>query len=107
MHDLKFIRETPKDFDAGMLRRGLSPQSGKLLELDAERRKVQTGLQEMLQRRNEASREVGEKKKKGEDAGPLVAEVQGLKEKIAAAEGEERDIGAKLTRLYDMIGTRS
>ena len=99
MHDLKFIRETPKDFDAGMLRRGLSPQSGKVLELDTERRKVQTELQDMLQRRNEASRAVGEKKKKGEDADALVAEVQGLKERIAAAEGEERDIGAKLDEI--------
>jgi len=96
MHDLKFIRETPKAFDAGLLRRGLSPQSGKVLELDAERRKVQTELQDMLKRRNEASRAVGEKKKNGEDADSLVAEVQGLKEKIAAAEGEERGIGAKL-----------
>lgn len=99
MHDLKSIRETPKEFDASMSRRGISPQSARLLELDAERRKVQTALQEMLKRRNEASREVGEKKKKGEDAAAVVAEVQGLKEKIAAAEGEERDIGAKLEEI--------
>ena len=99
MHDLKFIRETPDIFDAGLFRRGFLPQSGKILELDAERRKVQTGLQEMLQRRNETSRAVGEKKKKGEDADALVAEVQGLKEKITAAEGEERDIGAKLDEI--------
>ena len=99
MHDLKFIRETPKAFDAGLLRRGLSPQSGKVLELDAERRKVQTDLQDMLQRRNEVSRAVGEKKKKGDDADALVAEVQGLKEKIAAAEGTERAIGARLDEI--------
>ncbi|MCK5623508.1 MAG: serine--tRNA ligase, partial [Alphaproteobacteria bacterium] len=99
MHDLKFIRETPKAFDAGLLRRGLSPQSGKVLELDAERRKVQTDLQDMLQRRNEVSRAVGEKKKKGDDADSLVAEVQGLKEKIAAAEGTERAIGARLDEI--------
>jgi len=99
VHDLKSIRETPKEFDASMSRRGISPQSARLLELDAERRKVQTALQEMLKRRNEASREVGEKKKKGEDAAAVVAEVQGLKEKIAAAEGEERDIGAKLEEI--------
>ena len=99
MHDLKSIRETPKEFDAGMSRRGISPQSARLLELDAERRKVQTALQEMLKRRNEASREVGEKKKKGEDASAVVAEVQALKEKIAAAEGEERDIGVKLEEI--------
>lgn len=99
MHDLKFIRETPEIFDAGLFRRGFLPQSGGILELDAARRQVQTGLQEMLQRRNEASRVVGEKKKKGEDADALVAEVQALKEKIAAAEGEERDIGAKLDEI--------
>jgi seryl-tRNA synthetase len=99
VHDLKSIRETPKEFDAGMSRRGISPQSARLLELDAERRKVQTALQEMLKRRNEASREVGEKKKKGEDASAVVAEVQALKEKIAAAEGEERDIGVKLEEI--------
>ena len=99
MHDLKLIRETPKVFDAGLLRRGLSPQSGKVLKLDAERRKVQTELQDMLQLRNEASRKIGEKKKKGEDADALVAEVQGLKDKIAAHEDKERETGAKLDEI--------
>ena len=42
MHDLKSIREMPKEFDAGMARRGHPPQSAKLLELDTERRKLQT-----------------------------------------------------------------
>ena len=99
MHDLKSIREMPKEFDAGMARRGHPPQSAKLLELDTERRKLQTELQDLLQRRNEASREVGVKKKKGENADDLVTEVQGLKDKIAALEGQERDIGAKLNDI--------
>jgi seryl-tRNA synthetase len=96
MHDLKFIRETPKDFDAGLHRRGLPPQSDKLLELDTKRRKLQTELQDMLQRRNEVSRAVGEKKKKGENADDLVSEVQGLKDNIAAHESEERSLGTML-----------
>lgn len=99
MHDLKSIRELPKEFDAGMARRGYPPQSAKLLELDAERRGLQTELQDLLQRRNEASREVGEKKKKGENADGLVTEVQGLKDKIATLEAQERDIGAKLNDI--------
>jgi seryl-tRNA synthetase len=99
MHDLKFIRETPEIFDAGLFRRGVTPQSPKILELDAERRTVQTELQEMLKRRNEASREVGEKKRKGEDAEALVAEVQGLKEKIAAHEEKEREVTAMLDEI--------
>lgn len=96
MHDLKLIRETPKEFDAILSRRGVPPQSPKILELDAERRSVQTELQEMLKRRNEASREVGERKRKGEDAEALVAEVQSLKEKIAGHEEKEREIGLRL-----------
>lgn len=99
MHDLKFIRETPKAFDAGLSRRGLPPHTDKILKLDATRRKLQTELQEMLKQRNETSRAVGEKKKKGENADDLVAEVQALKDKIAAHEARERKTGVKLNEI--------
>ena len=46
MHDIKFIRENPEAFDAGLARRGLAPLSSRVLELDAKRRTVQTQLQE-------------------------------------------------------------
>lgn len=103
MHDLRLIREAPEEFDAGLMRRGLSPQSPKILELDAERRKVQTELQEMLKRRNEASREVGERKRKGEDADSLIAEVQGLKERIAGHEEKERGLAAELDEILAVL----
>ncbi len=99
MHDLKLIRETPDAFDAGLLRRGMTPQSTKVLELDATRRKVQTELQDMLQQRNEASRAVGEKKRKGETADSLIKKVQTLKERIGEAEARERTLGEELEAL--------
>jgi len=99
MHDLKLIRESPDVFDAGLFRRGMTPQSGKVLELDAARRKVQTKLQDMLKQRNEASRAVGEKKGKGEDAEGLIREVQGLKDRIGEAETEDRRLGEELDGL--------
>jgi seryl-tRNA synthetase len=99
MHDLKLIRESPDVFDAGLFRRGMTPQSGKVLELDAARRKVQTKLQDMLKQRNEASRAVGEKKGKGEDAEGLIREVQGLKDRIGEAEAEDRRLGEELDGL--------
>ena len=34
MHDLKFIRENPQQFDVEMKRRGLDAQSSEILELD-------------------------------------------------------------------------
>ncbi len=99
MHDLKLIREMPDAFDAGLLRRGVTPQSAKVLELDAAHRKVQTELQDMLQQRNEASRAVGEKKRKGENADGLIKEVQALKDRIGEAEARERELGEQLDEL--------
>ena len=99
MHDLKLIREAPDVFDAGLFRRGMVPQSAKVLELDAARRKVQTELQDMLQQRNEASREVGEKKRAGAKADSLIKKVQALKDRIAKAEADERQLGEELDNL--------
>ena len=99
MHDLKLIRETPDVFDAGLFRRGMPPQSGKILELDAARRKVQTELQDMLKQRNEASRAIGEKKGKGKDADDLIAEVGTLKDRIGESETEERRLTEELEGL--------
>jgi seryl-tRNA synthetase len=39
MHDIKWIRENPEAFDAGLKRRGLEPQSAALLALDDKRRR--------------------------------------------------------------------
>ncbi|WP_119165662.1 serine--tRNA ligase [Algihabitans albus] len=99
MHDLRWIREAPDDFDAAMARRALPPQSPRILDLDGRRRRAQTALQEMQARRNEASKEIGRKKRTGEPAEDLMAEVADLKNKMAAAEEDERGLGEDLDTL--------
>ena len=99
MFDIRWIREEPEAFDAAMKRRGLAPQSAEILSLDAKRREAQTGLQTMQTRRNEASKAIGEAKRKGEDAQALMDEVAGLKDKMAAAEESERQLGSELQDL--------
>ncbi len=99
MHDLRWIREAPEDFDAAMQRRGLKPVSPRILELDGERRRLQTAVQEMQARRNEASKEIGQKKRAGEDAEALMSEVAQLKERLGAAEEQERHLGEELEAL--------
>ena len=98
MHDIRFIRENPQAFDAGLKRRGHLPLSAELLDLDARRRAVQTRAQEMLARRNQASKEIGQRKGKKEDAADLMAEVARLKDQIAASEAEEKDLAAALDK---------
>jgi seryl-tRNA synthetase len=103
MHDLRFIREQPDAFDRGLVRRGLSPMSADILDLDAKRRAAQTAMQEMQQRRNEASKEIGAAKKSGADASALVAEVQSLKDRMTEAEAEERTQAAALKEILEAL----
>ncbi len=102
MHDIKFIRENPESFDAGLQRRGMEPAASAILELDAERRAVATRLQDAQNRRNEASKAIGAAKarKADEEAAALMAEVAGLKQTLPALEAEEKALAA---RLHDQL----
>ena len=88
MFDMKFIRETPDAFDAGLARRGLAPRAGEVVALDEEARKFTHTLNELQARRNAASKEIGQAKAKGDEArfNELRAEVEDIKQQIPAAE---------------------
>ncbi len=103
MCDLKLIRETPEVFDSGWKRRGLAPQTPALLALDEQRRALQTEAQELQSRRNEASKQIGALKSKGEDASTLMAEVAAGKERIAAIEEEEGKLAEQLNDLLSRL----
>jgi seryl-tRNA synthetase len=98
MHDIKAIRDNPLAFDAGLARRGLSPLSSSLLDIDQKKRAVQNSLQDLLNRRNALSKDVGDAMKKGEKdrAEAIKAEVATIKEAIARGEEDERTFTAQL-----------
>ncbi|NNG02883.1 MAG: serine--tRNA ligase [Inquilinus sp.] len=99
MHDIRAIRDDPEAFDQAMERRGLEPHAGPVLAVDEKRRALQTELQQLQQRRNEASRQIGAAKQKGGDAQSLIDEVARIKDRMAAIEEEERATGEALTAL--------
>jgi seryl-tRNA synthetase len=96
MFDIRWIREEPDAFDAGMARRGLEPMAAQLIEIDKRRREAQTRAQELQTRRNELSKEIGKAKAAGEDASAAIAEVQNFKDAQAAAEEEAKTVGEEL-----------
>ncbi|PKB19429.1 seryl-tRNA synthetase [Novosphingobium kunmingense] len=99
MHDIKFIRDNPEAFDAGLARRGLESLSGAILTLDAARRAVATAMQEAQGRRNEASKAIGAAMGRGDkdEAERLKAEVAGLKDSLPGLEQEDRELSVQLT----------
>ncbi|HMA50521.1 MAG TPA: serine--tRNA ligase, partial [Magnetospirillaceae bacterium] len=103
MHDIKFIRDNPALFDAGLHKRGLAPLSAQILDLDQRRRAAQTGFQEGQARRNEASKQIGVVKKQGGDADALMEEVASLKDKLAEFDATDKLLGEELEALLMTI----
>lgn len=86
MHDIKWIRQNPEQFDDAMRKRGLEPQAARLIAIDEDRRAKLTALQEMQSERNDVAKQIGMKKKAGEDASDVMERANALKEKIAELE---------------------
>ena len=96
MHDIRFIREFPDAFDAALAKRGMDALSSEILALDSRRRALQTELQTLQSRRNEASKMIGARKAKGEDAQDLIDEVANIKASTPEKEAEEAAIASQL-----------
>ena len=90
MFDIKWIRENPDAFDAGLARRGLPAAAQGLVDLDKVRREAETRAQEIQTERNALSKQIGVAKSKGEDATEILAKVSESKDAQAAAEAEAR-----------------
>lgn len=106
MHDLKFIRTNPADFDKAMAMRGLHAQSPAILALDEKRRSLQQSAEDLLAERNVLSRRVGELKRNGENADAIVAQVQDLKQTIAQVETQETEVANALKEILESLPNR-
>ncbi len=106
MHDLRWIRDNPEEFDRGLARRGLIPCAAEMLALDRKWRTLETAAQGLQATRNRLSREVGVAKARGEPADELLREIAMGKEieaktSVAAAEVRKKidDLLASLPNL--------
>ena len=101
MHDIRAIREQPEVYDRGWASRGLAPQTGTILALDETLRAAQTLLQAAQNRRNEASKLIGQAKAKKDEAEArrLMDEVEALKGEIAAATETAARVGGELNEI--------
>jgi seryl-tRNA synthetase len=105
MHDIRWIREHKDAFDRGLKRRGLPPEADKLLAVDERRRAAIQKFEQAQARRNAASKEIGEAKKRKDEAAAqkLMAEVNELKTGIPALEAEaktaEEELNAALATI--------
>jgi len=106
MFDIKWIRENPNEFDAGLAKRGLSALSQSLIDLDAKRRGAQAAAQDIQTERNALSKKIGQAKANGEDASDIIAQVSQSKTQQAEAElalaGLEKELTVALSTIPNL-----
>lgn len=99
MHDIKRLRDDPAAFDAALARRGAASAAEDLLRADLKHRGVLQRLQDMQERRNAASKAIGQAKARGEEeeAQALMTEVAQIKKDMPQLEDEARALGQSVT----------
>jgi seryl-tRNA synthetase len=108
MHDIKWIRDNPEAFDAGLKRRGLAPLTASLLSIDEKRRAAIQKSEQAQARRNSASKEIGDAKKAKDDAraATLMAEVNELKTTMPqlelAAKAADQELAKELSSIPNL-----
>ncbi|MBB4478634.1 serine--tRNA ligase [Rhizobium etli] len=105
MLDIKWIRENAEALDAALAKRGAEPLAQSLIALDEKRRSAVQKAQDLLSRRNLASKEIGAalSQKNAELAEKLKAEVAELKTLLPMVEEEDRQLTVELNDALSRI----
>lgn len=99
MLDIKIVRANPQAVIDGMKKRGMDLDLTEFQTLDESRRKLLVEVEELKNRRNTVSKEIGRMKKAGENADDMVAEMGKVGDEIKAMDEELRVIEGKLNDI--------
>lgn len=99
MLDIKLIRENPDRVNELLKRRNGELSVDEVIELDSNRRKIQTTIDELRNKRKNDSQKIGLMKKNGEDTTTLQEAVKNLGEEIKELEEEEIVLNDRITSL--------
>ncbi len=99
MLDIKLIRENPDRVNKLLKRRNGELSVDEVIELDSNRRKIQTTIDELRNKRKNDSQKIGLMKKNGEDTTSLQEAVKNLGEEIKELEEEEIVLNDRITSL--------
>ncbi len=100
MFDLRAIRDNPQAFDQAWAKKGLSPQTGAILALDAQIRDAKTSRQDAEAIRNRHSKQIGKAKATGDEA-----EAQRLMDLVSDAKKTIESAGETVAHLSGDLQT--
>ena len=99
MLDIKIIRENPDKVNELLKRRNPELSINEVLDIDVERRKIQTQADELRAKRKSESQKIEMMKKNGENTDSIQEEVRILGDEIKALEEKEVELNEKQKNL--------
>lgn len=99
MLDIKLVRTQPEQVVAGLAKRGFNFPMDTFSKLDEERRRKLVEVEQLKNKRNTVSKEVGRLKAAGGDASAMIQEMQQVGEAIQQLDNEIRQVEDELNRL--------
>ncbi|MEE0510058.1 MAG: serine--tRNA ligase [Peptococcaceae bacterium] len=103
MLDIKLMRREPERVAKAVGRRGKDIDMKPFLEADEKHREVIAQIEELQSQRNAKSKEVGQRKRNGESADDLMAEVSAINEKIKALDETKTTLEAQVREFMISI----
>ncbi|MBO8138619.1 MAG: serine--tRNA ligase [Desulfotomaculum sp.] len=99
MLDIKFVRNNPDAVKKALADRAVDVYLDEFLDLDEERRKKLVEVEQLKNKRNTVSEEIGRLKKAGEPADDKITEMRSVSQSIKKMDEEIREIEEKLQKI--------
>ncbi|MBE2258319.1 MAG: serine--tRNA ligase [Rhodobacteraceae bacterium] len=103
MLDIQLLRNNIDTLAERLATRGFALDKAGFQRLESERKTLQTRTQELQAARNTLSKQVGTLKGRGEDAGPVMAQVAALKDELEANEGRLGELLRELDAFLAVV----
>ncbi len=100
MLDTKLVRQEPEKIAQNLARRGFTLNINAVKAIDLERKAIQIETQQWQSERNALSKQIGQKKSKGESVSDLMEQVSLLGDKLSASESK---LDAILKQEQDLL----
>ena len=104
MLNIRLIRENPELVSEALKKRGEDTSSlDKILEIENRRRDLLKDVEEMRQKRNSISQQIGSLKKEGKDASGVLAEAKDISDNMTSSEESLRDLEIQVRDILLLI----
>jgi len=103
MLDVQLLRSDLEGVARRLADRGFTLDAAGFGSLEHQRKAIQTETQELQQRRNQLSKQIGQLKSKGEDASELMGHVNAQAARLKALEQELAELQTRITEFLQVV----